>query len=59
MICPECGQECTPILEDVGHGYTEAWGKPDNDVQLVWICNECESELEDYTPSPIDFDWGD
>jgi len=55
MICPECGEECTPYQEDVGIGYTEAWGIPHNDVQLVWLCSECECELEgDFTPEP---DW--
>jgi hypothetical protein len=53
MICPECGEECTPYQEDVGYGFTEAWGIPHNDVQLVWLCSECECELEgDFTPEP-------
>lgn len=58
MICPTCNQECTPYPEDVGYGYTEAWGIPDNDIDIRWFCDLCESEV-DYTPPPIDVpdDW--
>ncbi len=45
MICETCGEECTPYQEDIGVGFTGAWGIPDNNVDVRWFCDLCDSEL--------------
>lgn len=46
MICPHCGENVEGTWEDVGIGSYEYWGAKGNDVQMVFLCENCEGELE-------------
>ena len=49
-FCPNCGDECSGILIDVGIGPYEYWGSCGVDTQLVWVSPCCEEDLSTCPP---------
>lgn len=43
--CSSCGWKGVPDQEDIGFGYTEAWGIPHQDKRIVPVCEKCGREL--------------
>jgi hypothetical protein len=43
--CVVCREECEVITIDQGIGYTEFWGAPGIDLNLVEVSDCCESEF--------------
>ena len=46
MICPHCGEKVEGRWIDEGIGEYEYWGHLENDSQMVFVCEECDGELE-------------
>ena len=46
MICPHCGEKVSGKWIDEGIGAYEYWGQMCNDKQMVFVCEECDGELE-------------
>jgi len=58
VTCPECNQECTPVLQDDSFDYsgTHCTGGKDgtHHIPVYYTSDCCEAELEDYNPSDED-----
>lgn len=61
MICPNCGKEIEPQLEDDTFSYD--YGSQTNLISgsKCYICPECEECLDDYEPEVNEdkMKWGD
>jgi hypothetical protein len=46
MICPHCHAEVEGKWVNEGIGPYEYWGAKGNDVQMDFVCEECDGQLE-------------
>ena len=46
MICPHCHADVEGCWIDEGVGSNEYWGSYGYDTQMIFVCEECEGELE-------------
>jgi DNA-directed RNA polymerase subunit RPC12/RpoP len=46
MICPHCHAEVEGKWVDEGIGAYEYWGSKEVDVQMEFVCEECDGPLE-------------
>lgn len=56
--CEDCGQPCTAVLVDFGHGWTEHFGSRAYDTNKQWVSDCCDAPIyedEDMTIE-VEFD---
>ena len=46
-VCGCCGEDCLPMLEDVGIGDYEFWGAKCRDKRMEWVSDCCKAPLMD------------